>query len=154
MPRATRHLSVSFEAGGCGRIAEKAFVLVGVPSHSGRFRAHLTERMDQAHLGGSIHQVLVRLGGSARRWRVDRMATILVPGSNRIQPSFAGVAKHYSVAVDPCPPRRPNRKGVVEKAIDYVTRCSTKTTLAGQSNRRSSPSRNLDQAKGINETKS
>jgi hypothetical protein len=31
------------------------------------------------------------------------------------------VAKHYGVGVDPCPPRHGNRKGVVEKAIDYLT---------------------------------
>lgn len=30
--------------------------------------------------------------------------------------SFAGVAKHYGVAVTVCPPRAGNRKGVVEKA--------------------------------------
>lgn len=100
----------------------KAYVLVGVLSHSGKFRAHISERMDQAHLVGGIHRVLLGLGGSARRWRVDRMATILVPGSNRIQPSFAGVARHYRVVIDPCPPRRPNRKGVVENAIKYITR--------------------------------
>ena len=32
--------------------------------------------------------------------------------------SFAGVAKHYGVSVAICPPRRGNRKGVVEKAND------------------------------------
>ena len=80
---------------------QKVYVLVGVLSHSGKFRAHLSERMDQAHLVRGIHAVLLGLGGSARRWRVDRMATVLVPGSDRIQPSFAGVARHYGVAVDP-----------------------------------------------------
>lgn len=35
---------------------------------------------------------------------------------------MTGVAKHYGVAIDPCPPRRPNRKGVVENAIKYITR--------------------------------
>jgi hypothetical protein len=34
---------------------------------------------------------------------------------------FAPVAKHYGVGVDPCPPRHGNHKGVVEKAIDYIT---------------------------------
>ena len=68
-----------------------------------------------------IDAVLRRLGGTARRWRVDRMATVIVPGSGRIQPSFVGVAKHYGVGIDPCPPRRPNRKGVVEKAIHYLS---------------------------------
>ena len=48
------------------------------------------------------------------------MATV-VSSAGRVQPSFAGVAKHYGVGVDPCPPRRPQRKGVVEKAIHYVS---------------------------------
>ena len=43
------------------------------------------------------------------------MSTVCDPGSGRITASFAGVAKHYSVAVAVCPPRRGNRKGVVEK---------------------------------------
>jgi hypothetical protein len=77
--------------------------------------------MDQPHLIIGIHQILVRLGGTAKRWRVDRMATVIVPGSDRVQASFAPVAKHYGVGVDPCPPRHGNRKGVVEKAIDYIT---------------------------------
>lgn len=100
---------------------EKACVLVGALSHSGRFRARICERMDQVHLIDGLHRVLEGLGGTARRWRVDRMATVIVPGTSRIQPSFAGVARHYGVAIDPCPARRPNRKGVVEKAIDYLT---------------------------------
>ena len=96
------------------------FVLVGVLSHSGKFRAWLSDRQDQAHLVEGIDGVLRRLGGSARRWRVDRMSTVLVPGTDRIQASFVGVARHYGVGIDACPPRRPNRKGVVEKAIHYI----------------------------------
>ncbi len=98
----------------------RVFVLVGVLSHSGRFRAWVSSSQDQAHLVEGIDMVLRRLGGSARRWRVDRMATVLVPGTDRIQASFVGVAKHYGVGIDACPPRRPNRKGVVEKAIHYI----------------------------------
>ena len=97
------------------------FVLVGVLSHSGRFRAWLSASQDQPHLVEGIDAVLRRFGGTARRWRVDRMATVVVPGTDRIQPSFVGVAKHYGVGIDPCPPRRPNRKGVVEKAIHYLS---------------------------------
>ena len=74
-------------------------VLVGVLSHSGRFRAWLSASQDQAHLVEGLDEVLRRLGGTARRWRVDRMATVLVPGTDRIQPSFVGVAKHYGVGV-------------------------------------------------------
>ena len=98
----------------------KALVLVGVLSHSGAFRAWITSSADQPHLIEGIDEVLRRLGGTARRWRVDRMATV-VAASGRIQPSFVGVVKHYGVVVDPCPPRRPQRKGVVEKAIHYVS---------------------------------
>ena len=98
-----------------------AFVLVGVLSHSGRLRCWFSESMDQPHLVAGVHQVLERLGGTARRWRTDRMATVVAPGTDRIQASFAAVAKHYGAAVDVCPPRRPRRKGAVEKAIDYLT---------------------------------
>jgi hypothetical protein len=38
-----------------------------------------------------------------------------------VQRSFLPVAKHYGVIVDPCPPRRGNRKGSVEKSIHYLT---------------------------------
>jgi hypothetical protein len=51
----------------------------------------------------------------SKTWRFDRMSTVCDPGSGRITASFAGVAKHYGVAVAVCPPRRGNRKGVVEK---------------------------------------
>jgi transposase len=100
---------------------EPAYVLVGALAHSSRFRAWFSESMDQAHLVAGIDEVLRRLGGTARRWRVDRMATVIVPGTDQVQASFAPVAKHYGVGVDPCPARHGNRKGVVEKAIHYLT---------------------------------
>lgn len=99
----------------------KAYVLVGALSYSGRFRAWFSESDDQAHLVVGIDEVLRRLGGTARRWRVDRMATVINPNTGRLQRSFTPVAKHYGVGVDPCPPRHGNRKGVVEKAIHYLT---------------------------------
>nr|WP_232491335.1 transposase [Mycobacterium dioxanotrophicus] len=64
----------------------------------------------------AIEAVSIRLGGVTQRWRFDRMATVCHPESGRITAAFAGVAKHYAVAVDVCPPRRGNRKGVVEKS--------------------------------------
>ncbi len=44
------------------------------------------------------------------------MATVCHPAAGRVTASFAAVAKHYGVSVAICPPRRGNRKGVVEKA--------------------------------------
>ena len=54
----------------------------------------LAESMDQAHLVEAIDGVLRRLGGTPREWRTDRLATVIVPGSGAVQPSFAPVAKH------------------------------------------------------------
>jgi hypothetical protein len=55
-----------------------------------------------------------------------------------VQPSFVPVAKHYGVVVVPCPPRRGNRKGSVEKSIDFATgrfwRTMTVRTMAEAQN--------------------
>jgi len=99
----------------------EVFMLVGVLSHSSRARAWLAHSMDQPHLVEGIDEVLRRLGGTAKVWRVDRMATVINPQTGKLQASFAPVAKHYGVTVVPCPPRRGNRKGVVEKAIHFLT---------------------------------
>jgi len=98
-----------------------AHVLVGAFSSSSQARAVLAEAQDLPHLVEALDGVLRRFGGTARRWRVDRMATVIDPASGRLQPAFAPVAKHYGVGVDACPPRRGNRKGVVEKAIHFMT---------------------------------
>ncbi|MGH9193025.1 MAG: IS21 family transposase [Acidimicrobiales bacterium] len=112
---------------------DDAHLLVGSLPCSGRFRGVFAESEDQPHLIEGIDEVLRRLGGTARRWRVDRMATVVDPGSGRLQRSFAPVAKHYAVSVVPCPPRRGNRKGSVEKSIHYATgrfwRTMTATTI-------------------------
>ncbi len=97
-------------------------MLVGALAHSSRWRAWFSDSDDQAHLVVGIDEILRRLGGTTRRWRVDRMATVINPNTGRLQRSFAPVAKHYGVGVDACPPRHGNRKGVVEKNIDYLTR--------------------------------
>lgn len=93
-----------------------AHLLVGALSHSGRWRGVLAEAEDLAHLVEALHAVAGRLGGLTRRWRFDRMATVCDPNTARMGKAFAGVAKYYQVAVDLCPPRHGNRKGVVEKA--------------------------------------
>lgn len=99
---------------------EPAYALVGALSHSGRFRAVLCEQMTFGHLAGALHEVLVGLGGTARVWRVDRMATAVIPGTDRLNPQFARLAKHYGVDVAICPAHRPQRKGVVEAAIRFI----------------------------------
>lgn len=93
-----------------------AHLLVGSLAHSGRWRAVLAESEDQAHLIEALDGVVRRLGGVTQYWRFDRMATVCHPGSGRVTASFAAVARHYGAAVRVCPPRRGQRKGVVEKA--------------------------------------
>ena len=106
------------------------YVLLGTLSHSGRTRGVLAEAMDQAHLVEAMDLVLRRLGGTARVWRTDRLATVIVPGTAEVQASFAPVAKHYGAIVAPCPPRRGNRKGAVECGVKYVCGRWWRTTTA------------------------
>jgi len=101
--------------------SEPAYVLVGALSHSGRFRAVFCEQMTFGHLAEAAHTILVALGGTSRVWRTDRMATIVAPGTDRLTVDAANIAKHYGVEIAVCPPRRAQRKGVVEKAIQYLT---------------------------------
>ncbi|GAA4289039.1 hypothetical protein GCM10022262_34000 [Georgenia daeguensis] len=77
----------------------------------------LLESEEQAHLIAGLDQITRALGGATRTWRFDRMATVCHPPSGKVTATFAAVAKHYGVSVAICPPRRGNRKGVVEKAV-------------------------------------
>jgi transposase len=99
----------------------KAYVLVGALSHSGRLRGVFSDGGSFPHLAEALDGVLRRLGGTARSWRTDRMATFVYPGTDRLRPEAAALAKHYGVQVAICPANRPQRKGVVERAIDYLT---------------------------------
>ena len=98
---------------GWGRTAH---LLVGALSHSGSWRAVLCESEEQPHLIDGLDRVARALGGLSKDWRFDRMSTVVSPSTGKVTASFAAVAKHYGVTVRPCPPRRGNRKGVVEKA--------------------------------------
>jgi transposase len=97
-------------------VGRQAHLLVGALAHSGRWRGVLAEAEDFPHLIEALDQVVHRLGGVSQVWRFDRMSTVCFPSSGRITPAFAQVAKHYGVRSVVCPPRRGNRKGVVEKA--------------------------------------
>lgn len=99
---------------------EPAYMLVGALSHSGRWRGVFCEQMTFGHVAGALHEILAGLGGTPRVWRVDRMATAVIPGTDRLNPQFAQMAKHYGVDVAICPAHRPQRKGVVEAAIKFI----------------------------------
>jgi transposase len=111
-----------------------AYGLLGTLSHSGRTRGVLSESMDQPHLVEALDGVMRRLGGTTRKWRTDRLATVIVPGTADVQASFAPVAKYYGAIVTPCPPRRGNRKGAVECGVKFCCgrwwRTMTATTQA------------------------
>ena len=93
-----------------------AHLLVGALAHSSRWRGRLCEVETLPHLVDGLDNVSRALGGLTKAWRFDRMATVVNPATGRVTAGFAGVAKHYGVQVALCPPRRGNRKGVVEKA--------------------------------------
>ena len=114
---------------------QAAYVLIGALSHSGRCRGVFSEGQTGPHVIESLDGVLRRLGGTTRRWRTDRMAGVVCPGTDRLLPEFAACAKHYGVGVDPCPARRPRRKGVAEAAVKYLTRswwCSAAVATPAQ----------------------
>jgi transposase len=98
-----------------------AYFLLGTLPHSGRIRGVLAESVDQAHLVEAMDGVMRRLGGTTRIWRTDRLSSVITPGTRDVQPSFAPVAKHYGASVEPCPPRRGNRKGAVESSVRFVS---------------------------------
>jgi transposase len=95
---------------------KRAYLLVGALSHSSKWRGVLCESMEQPQLAEAQYQVVVKLGGVTKDWRFDRMATVVHPGTGIVTATYAQIAKHFGVRVRPCPPRRGNRKGVVEKA--------------------------------------
>jgi len=101
---------------------EKAYVLVGALSHSGRLRAVFSEGQSFPHLVAALDGVLRRLGATAKAWRTDRMATVVYPGTDRLRPEAAALAKHYGAQIAICPAYRPQRKGVVEAGVGYLTR--------------------------------
>jgi transposase len=107
-----------------------AHLLVGSLPCSGKFRGCFSESEDQPHLAEGIDSVLRRLGGNARCWRFDRMATVVDPRTGIVQPSFVPIAKHYGSNVVACPPRRGNRKGSVEKSIHFATQRFWRTMTA------------------------
>ncbi|MER6048547.1 transcriptional regulator [Streptomyces sp. NPDC001793] len=89
-------------------VGEHAHLLVGALAHSGRWRAQLAESEDFPHLVQALDAVVRKLGGTARRWRFDRMSTVCYPSSGQMTAAFSAVAKYYGVGVDICPPRRGN----------------------------------------------
>ncbi len=95
---------------------KNAHLLVGALAHSSKWRAQLAPAEDQAQLIAGLDAVTRKLGGLTKKWRFDRMATVCHPESGKVTATFAAVAKHYGVQVAICPPRRGNRKGVVEKS--------------------------------------
>ena len=95
---------------------KNAHLLVGALAHSSKWRGTLAPAEDQAQLIDALDKTTRKLGGLTKKWRFDRMATVCHPDSGKVTATFAAVAKHYRVSVAICPPRRGNRKGVVEKA--------------------------------------
>ena len=97
-----------------------ALLLVGALAHSGKFRGMFCEGKDSGHLIAGMQDVVRRLGGLTRRFRIDAMEGAVIPATRRLVPVFAEFCRSLGIGGDICPPRRGNRKGVVEKANDYL----------------------------------
>ncbi len=95
---------------------KRAYLLMGALSHSSKWRGVLCESMEQPQLADAQYQIAAKPGGVTKDWRFDRMATVVHPWTGAVTATYGQVPKHFGVRVRPCPPRRGNRKGVVEKA--------------------------------------
>src|ERR1035437_2830122 len=76
--------------------------------------------MTFGYLAGALPEILLGLDGTSLVWRVDRIATAVIPDTDRLNPQVAQMGKHYCVDVAVCPPHRPQRKGVVEAALKFI----------------------------------
>ncbi len=94
--------------------------LTGALSHSGKLRGVLADRKSTADLIAGVDAVARRLGGLTEVWRTDRIEGGVVPSTDRLVPAFADAAKHYGARVITCPPRRAQRKGVIEAGNKYL----------------------------------
>ena len=93
------------------------------PRHVAPFGAHPGRAgrvLDQAHLIEAMDKAMRRLGGTARVWRTDRLASVIKPGTSNVQASFAPVAKHYGRSSNRVR-RRGNRKGSVESSVRFCS---------------------------------
>jgi hypothetical protein len=104
-----------------------AFVQVGALARSGKFRGSFSDAKDTGHLIAAMQDVIRGLGGLTRRFRIDAMEGAVVPGTRRLNAAFADFCRSLAVGVDICPARRGNRKGVVEKANDYLAQAWWRT---------------------------
>lgn len=110
---------------------DELHLLQGRLPFSGKTRGCFAESEDEAHLVEAIDCVLRRLGGTARRWRIDRMSTAVEPKSGRVRPAFAAVARFYGAGIDVCPAYRAKRKGSVEKDQHFSAQRWFRTALVG-----------------------
>ncbi|MFF0434852.1 IS21 family transposase [Streptomyces sp. NPDC004327] len=81
---------------GCGTHAR---LLVGTETASGRWRGVLSDGDDLPHLTEAIDRTLRRLGGTPRRWRLDRTPVVCTIATGWPNPAFAQVARYYGAAV-------------------------------------------------------
>ena len=98
-----------------------AYVLLGTLPHSGKVRGVLAEKMDQAHLSRPWTRCCGAWAGRPGCGGPTAWPRSSCPGTRDVQASFAPVAKHYGAVVEPCPPRRGNRKGAVESSVRFVS---------------------------------
>jgi hypothetical protein len=83
-------------------------------------RAVFCESEEQAHVLQGIDVVLRKQGGTAGTWRFDRMAALVYTHTGQPLPQLRAAAKYYGVRIAVCPPRRGNRKGVVESRNHFL----------------------------------
>ena len=106
-----------------GRAKRRLSCFVMVLSHSRALAArfYLDQRLPH-FLDGHVH-AFERLGGVPRAILYDNLRSVVLEREGQhvcFHPDLLELAGHYHFAPKPCAPYRPNEKGKVERAIQYL----------------------------------
>ena len=88
----------------------------------------LCEHMDQAHLIDDMDKVMLQLGGTARVWRTDRLATVITPGPHLFyvrQQTLAATLRNSSQNSDSLETSEGGAPFSLTSPMTFSTQCAT-----------------------------
>lgn len=106
-----------------GRAKRKLSCFVMVLSHSRAMAARFYLDQQLPHFLQGHVETFQRFGGVPREILYDNLRSVVLEREGqlvRFHPDLLELAGHYHFAPKPCAPYRPNEKGKVERAIQYI----------------------------------
>ncbi|WP_344441442.1 Mu transposase domain-containing protein [Kitasatospora nipponensis] len=112
----------------------RAHVLLGSLTRSGRWRAALAENVGLPQLVEAMEHVMRRLGGTPEYWWFGRPCAVHGDTGSRVRPQFRQVARYYGARVRLCPddePLSPARERLDGATRSWWSALPDDTTLQG-----------------------